>query len=149
MYGTLSFLPFLGTFSGSLLGVRLSKFKPVFALKIAFLIESICALSMFLFFKSGVLNVYTLLIPMIVFCIGHPIIVSTAYSVSMAQKEDKANSSAVVNFVGMCVSVFGILILNTIKDNSILIMPSIFLLCMLAMVLTYAFIQLKTVRNDL
>ena len=138
LYGILGFTPYIGTFIGSLIVVRLSKIEPLFVLKIAFLLECVATLIMFFFFIMHHISLYTLLIPMGIFCVGNPIIGATAASLSMQQSKDKANSSSVMNFSAISIPVLITFILHT---TSGIIMPVIFLIALSFMVCVYCWIK--------
>src|SRR3990167_5517083 len=118
MYGFLAFTPYIGTLVGSFIVVRLSQLDPLFLIKMAFSIECIASLIMFILFISHVITLYALLIPMGLFCIGNPIIGATAGSLSMQQSRDKSNASAVMNFAGICMPVLMKLILSAMHTKT-------------------------------
>src|SRR3990167_3215893 len=136
-YGLLGFTPYIGTLLGSFIVVRLSKFEPIFVLKIAFMIESIAALIMFFLFFAHIITLYTLLIPMGIFCIGNPIMGATAASLSMRQSSDKSNASAVMNFSSISMPVLMTFLLSAFHTQTGEMMPVIFLMALGFMVCVY------------
>ena len=106
----------------------------------AFSIECIASLIMFILFISHVITLYALLIPMGLFCIGNPIIGATAGSLSMQQSRDKSNASAVMNFAGICMPVLMTLILSAMHTKTGVILPIIFLIALFLMVCVYRWI---------
>ena len=140
VYGILGFTPYIGTFIGSLLVVRLSKVEPIFVLKTAFTLECIATLIMLFFFITHHISLYTLLIPMGIFCVGNPIIGATAASLSMKQSNDKANASSVMNFSAISMPVLMTFILSSLHTTSAVIMPVIFLMALSFMICVYRWI---------
>jgi DHA1 family bicyclomycin/chloramphenicol resistance-like MFS transporter len=143
LYGFLAFTPYIGTILGSIIVVRYSQIEPIFLIKTAFSIEVIASCIMFIFFILHFITLYTLLIPMAIFCIGNPIIGATAASMSMQQSHDKANSSAVMNFSSIFMCVIMTFILGVLHNGSGVILPVIFLMALFLMAFTYVWIAKK------
>lgn len=137
VYGMLALMPYIGTFCGSVIVIRLSKLNAHSVLKIAFLFEIVATLIMLILFLYHVVSLPALLIPMAIFCIGQPIISATGISLATQQTTDKSNGSAVVNFIMLFVSVVMTLMLGIIHTESALIMPVIFLIALLCMAITF------------
>ena len=137
VYGLLGFRDYIGILVGSFIVVRLSKFDPIFVLKIAFMIESIAALIMFFLFIAHIITLYTLLIPMGILCIGNPIMGATAASLSMRQSSDKSNASAVMNFSSISMPVLMTFLLSAFHTKTGEMMPVIFLMALGFMVCVY------------
>lgn len=127
-YGLLGLTPFIGTFIGSLAAIRMAKFNPILVLKIAFLLELVAALTMFVAFVLHWVTLFTMLVPMGLLCIGHPIMAGTSLSLAMRQTEDKGNGSAVMNFSGMSMPVLMTFLLGILHIGAAWIMPLIFLI---------------------
>ncbi len=137
IYGMLGLTPFIGTFLGSLLVVYLSKTPPLQVLKFGFFLELIASLTMFLLFFFQIVSIWSLLIPMGIICIGHPILSGTALSLSMNQTHDKANGSAIMNFVGLAMPVIMTFLLGALQIKAAFVMPTIFLISLLLMFIIY------------
>ena len=88
---------------------------------------------MLLLFALHLISLVTMLIPMALFCIGHPMIAATTVSLSMQQTNDKSNGSAIVNFTTICVPVLMTLLLTAIHTQQAIVMPIIFLMGMILM----------------
>lgn len=140
LYGLLGFTPYIGTLIGSLIVVRLSQLNPIFLLKMAFLFELTASLVMFFLFVSHIVTLYSLLIPMGLFCIGHPIFAATGASLSMQQSNDKSNASSVMNFSSMTVPIFMTFLLSTLHVAGAWIMPVIFLIGLFLMSCVFRFV---------
>lgn len=136
-YGLLGLTPFIGTFIGSLLIIRLSQYDPILVLKMAFLIELIAALAMLAAFGLHWVTLFTLLVPMGLLCIGHPIMAGTALSLAMRQTEDKGNGSAMMNFAAMSMPVLMTFLLGMLHIGAAWIMPLVFLIALSLMICVY------------
>lgn len=132
-YGLWALTPFIGTLLGSLLVIRLTRVDSLVVLKIAFLLELVGAVIMFLFFTFNFITLFTLLIPMGLLCMGHPILAGTAASLAMRQTEDKANGSALMNFASMSMPVLMTFLLGMLHIAQAWIMPLIFLIALCLM----------------
>ena len=77
IYGILALTPYFGSLLGSLIVVRLSKINPLLVIKIAFCFEITASIIMFILFSFHLISLTTMLVPMGIFCIGHPIIGAT------------------------------------------------------------------------
>ena len=141
IYGLLSLTPFIGTFVGSLIVVRLSKLNALSVFKVAFLIELTATLILFILFILHFISLYTLLIPMGVFCIGHPIIGGSVLPLSMKQSSDKANASAVMNFFACGMPVLMTLLMSMLDIQAAWIMPVIFLISLFLMYSVYTWLK--------
>ena len=137
IYGMLGLLPYCGTLLGSLMGVRLSKHNPLSVIKMAYAIECIGTLLMLILFLLHLVNLWTLLIPMGLFCVGHPIISAACASMSLQQDSDKANTSAVLNFIAMGMPVLMTFLLSVVHVPHAWIMPVIFVVGLIAMFAAY------------
>lgn len=140
-YGMLALSPYVGTLLGSLIVLNLSHKNPLHILKCAFLTELLGALGMFVFFITGHVSLFTMLLCMGLFCIGHPMIASVCTSLSMKQDADKANTSAVMSFMSMSMPVVMTLLLSALHVSAPWIMPVIFFVALLLMVIIYVWIQ--------
>lgn len=143
-YGLLGLTPFLGTLIGALLVVRLTRLHSMLVLQIAFLLEFIAALMMLLFFSFHLVSLITLLLPMSLLCMGHPMLTGTAAALAMRETEDKANGSAVMNFVAMSMSVVMTLLLSMLHVGQAWIMPLIFMIALFLMITIYYLL----IKND-
>lgn len=148
IYGLLGLTPFIGTLVGSLALLRLTRMHPLLILKIAFLLELSATLIMFAFFKFNVVTLLTLLIPMGFLCVGHPILCGTALPLAMLQTKEKANSTAVMNFVSMSMPVLITLLLGRLHVADPWIMPFIFFISLSLMACSYFFLCTGKEKNE-
>lgn len=133
MYGLLGLTPYIGTFFGSILVVRFAKYNSITVIKFAFLIELISSIAMLILFLVHDVNLYSMLIPMGIFCIGNPILTATAITLAMQQDSDKSNTSAVANFTSISMPVLLTFLLGATHIASPWIMPVIFLFALMLM----------------
>lgn len=136
-YGLLGLTPFIGTLLGCLINIRLTRVDTKPMLKIAFFLELIAALIMLSSFIFHLITLTTLLLPMGLLCIGHAILTSTALSLAMTQTEDRANGSAIMNFVAMSMPVLMTFLLGILHTSAAWIMPFIFLIALGLMLIVY------------
>lgn len=136
-YGLLGLTPFIGTLLGCVINIRLTHIHAMRMLKIAFALELFAALIMLLCFSLHIISLITLLLPMVLLCMGHPIMAGTALSQAMTQTEDRANGSAVMNFIAMSMPVLMTLLLGTMRISAAWVMPAIFLIALGVMFVVY------------
>ncbi|EKD91910.1 MAG: hypothetical protein ACD_29C00310G0002 [uncultured bacterium] len=137
IYGLLALTPFIGMLIGNIISLRFSYIDPIIMIKIAFLIEFISTLMMFTCFLIHDINIYTLLIPMGLFAFGHPALTATALALSTRQFPDKANVSAVANFVMVSMPVLMTFLLSMLHAHNAIVMPIVFLIALTFMVIIY------------
>lgn len=131
-YGSLATLPSIGMLVGSVLAIHLS--QRLSANRLIFfgiLVDLIGAGSMLLLFVTHHVNMLTLLGPMGLLLVGHALISSNSSSSAMFFAADKANGSAVLNFVCLIFCVMGTFTLSFFHTIEAYIMPSMFLICIL------------------
>lgn len=138
VYGFLALTPYLGVLIGSVLSVRTSHLNVYFMLKLAFLLELIGSLLLLILFSVHWISLWTMLIPMGLFCIGHPIIASGGLSFATQQTQDKGNGSAVSNFFAVGVTVILTVMLTVLHTHSPIVLPAILLMGLILMAITYA-----------
>jgi MFS family permease len=137
IYGFLALIPYVGVLVGCFITVKLSSVNAYSVLKIAFIFELIASVVMLTLFLCHIVSLPALFIPMILFCIGHPIITATTNTLSMHETEDKSNGSSVINFISMCMPVVMMLLLSNIHIVKAWIIPFIFLISLFLMTLTF------------
>lgn len=99
-------------------------------LKAAFFIELIASLIMLFCFIFHFINLVTLFAPMVLVCLGHAILTSTAMSLAMTYVEDKAHGSSVVNFMAMSMPVLMTFLLGILHVGAAWILPLIFIIAL-------------------
>lgn len=149
LYGLLGLLPFLGSVLGSTLIIAFNKrFSIKKTMSIGFALEFGAAVLMFLCFSLQWINLYTLLIPMFFLLIGHSLIASNSATIAMSKTSDKANGSAVMNFVEMATATTATFVLGILHAAHAIILPTLFLLA-LAMMGLVVFFGVKSTTTSL
>lgn len=126
-YGMLALLPTIGMLIGGIFSAKASdKLSAQQLLWLGVSIEFLFALIMLVCFLSHRLSIYTLLAPMFFIYFGHALIASNASSSAMYFALDKANGSAVMNFICLTMVVLGTVILAVSHVHAAAFMPLIF-----------------------
>lgn len=111
-FGVLGLIPYTGTALASFLSSRLI---PILSgkrlIQIGLVFESLSILMLSFFFYLGDVSLFVLLACAFVLMFGGAIIVSNAIPMAAAEVEDKANASAVMNFINVGMPVCGTLLL--------------------------------------
>lgn len=142
-YGTLALTPYFGTLIGSLLSVRLSHINHIRILGFGYLCEIIASIIMLACFSLGFVSLWSLILPMALFCLGHSFVISIAYSSAMQDETDKANGSAVLGFTNMAIPVLLTLSMGLLHSSSPTLMPILLLTSMILMFVVYFFFARK------
>lgn len=136
-YGLWGLIPYVGVFIGSLIVIKYAKLDAMLLLKIAFTFEIIATIIMFVLFIFHYITIWTLLGPMTLFCIGHPILAGTALSMAMQEASDKSNGSAIMNFTAMSLPVIITLLLGVLNIEAAWILPTMFFVSLILMIFTF------------
>ena len=137
-YGIVGFIPFIGTALGSIVSVRLvSLFSVTQLIKSGFIINVTAALLMTLLFSLGYMNILTLSTCGFILMFGNCLIVGGGSSIATSTSEDKANSSAIMNFINVGMVATGTFILALIPGSPIVKLPAGFLLGIIIMALVW------------
>lgn len=137
IYGLLGLIPYSGTFIGSIVVIKFSNFNAIRLIKFAFFLEFIAASIMLILFLQHYVTLMSLLGPMILLCIGHPIIAGTAISLAMNDAIDKSNGSSVMNFTMLSVAMLITFLLAILQITSPVILPVMFFLSLMLMIVFY------------
>ena len=144
IYGLLALIPYIGTFVGSLVAMRLHYVSAFRLLKFSFFCQVLAAAIMFLSFITHHVSLWSLLAPMILLCFGHPIIAATANSMAINNAKNKSNGSAVTTFTAMSVAMFITLLLGLFHTNAPILLPVILFVSLTLMVATYFLCRLSS-----
>ncbi len=127
-YGALNLIPSLGIILGSLCSAYLSKYYHSLTLiKLALVLVFFGAIPLFGLFIFNLVNVYTLFIPFTIALIGQPIIEANVLTLSMHSNENKASTSAIINFINLSVCAFFVVFISFPDTVEPIVMPSVFL----------------------
>jgi MFS family permease len=139
VYGLLGLIPYVGAIAGAYTMINYSaKIKASLVVKLGITFEVTSVAIMLIAFLAHFVNIFTLILPMVLFMLGHAFLVSTCPGIAIAQSNDKANASAVVSFLGIGTAVIGTLCLGLLHFQSVLILPLILSVGMILMVLIYS-----------
>lgn len=145
-FGLLGLIPFIGTGLGALTSAKLSqRFSSKILIKAGLMIEFIATILMCILFYLNVVNLFLLITFGFIFMFGGCIIISNAASDASTQLEDKANASAIMNFINIGMAVLGTFILAVTSGSPILKLPTIFLIAMIIMFGLWQFLPKKHV----
>lgn len=129
-YGSLATLPSIGMLVGSVLAVYFSQRVSANKLiMLGILSDFIAAISMLILFLTHHVSMISLLVPMSFILLGHALISSNSSSSAIFFAVDKANGSAVLNFICIALCVIGTFVLSIFHTNDAYVMPLIFLVC--------------------
>ncbi len=143
IYGILGLLPYAGAILGCITSIRIAhKINARKMVMLGIVCEVTAASVMFLCFVLGVVNIATLLGPMMLLLFGHAFISSNASSLAMLEAQDKANSSAIMTFINMSTAVVMTIMLEVTHTSVVWLMPLIFLGALATMLLIYGLISI-------
>jgi DHA1 family bicyclomycin/chloramphenicol resistance-like MFS transporter len=142
-YGFVGLIPYSGSIVGSIMSIYLAKqWSSMKMIRLGMLCEMLAAALMLMSFLSGWISITSLIAPMVIFMVGHSILVINASSLAINQSEDKANASAVVSFVAVGTGVVGTFILSHVHTGSALVLPFMLVAILILMGVLY-FTQTK------
>lgn len=144
IFGTLALTPYLGALVGSLINSKLSDVNANRLLVMAFLFELIATLIMLFCFLSRDISIWLMILPMLLFCLGHAFLVPITYAKAMEDEEDKSNGAAVLGFIAVSMPVLITLLLSQIHIQKAWIMPVLFLISLCLMLIVYLGFANKT-----
>jgi Bcr/CflA subfamily drug resistance transporter len=148
MYGLLALIPFTGTALGSLICVKTANtFSANAILTFGIICEVLGALIMLLCFLLHLISSFSLFGPMFLILIGHACLCINCATLGIAQDEDKANASAVVNFLSVGMAVVFTLLLGILHSHSVFILPAMILTILVIMIFTYQLAREKTTKK--
>jgi Bcr/CflA subfamily drug resistance transporter len=140
VYGMMGLIPYAGAVVGSMITINFSKkLSANHMILIAMVCEFTASIIMLVCFAIGCFNIFTLIFPMILFMAGHALLVSNAAGQAIMQSDDKANASAVTNFIGVATGVLGTFALSTMHFHSVLLLPILLNVCLVIMIGIYFF----------
>jgi MFS transporter, DHA1 family, multidrug resistance protein len=146
-YGLIGLIPFIGTALGSLVSARLSSFLSVTMLmRAGLIIDAISAILLATLFYFGLINLTALILCGFILMFGNCLIVGSGASIATSTSVDKANASAVMNFINVGMVMLGTLILAIVPGSPTLKLSVLFLLIIILMSMVWLFLIDK--RNN-
>lgn len=142
-YGTIGLIPFAGTALGSLISAKLShRFSAKKLILSGFISVLIAMVSMSILFYFNIINLLTLMSCGFILMFGNCVIVGNGSSIATSTSEDKANASAIMNFINVGLVVLGTFLLAVTPGDPIHKLPIGFLIGVALMsVVWFLFIQ--------
>lgn len=148
-YGMLALLPTIGMLIGAVLSARMTAYYTSRQLiYFGMSCEIAGAVGMLIFFLLHLVSMVTMLVPMSLIYFGHAYVGGNAASSAIYFAIDKANGSAVMNFVGMAMTVVGTFALAMIPDKVPFVMPTIFLCSLLVMFIMQLSLKNKVIQSE-
>ncbi len=146
-YGLVGLIPFLGTALGSIVSAPLSSILSAKSLmRAGLIINAISALLLALFFYLGAINLTILILCGFILMFGNCLVVGSGASIATATAEDKANASAMMNFINVGMVMLGTCILAFLPGSPIVKLPVMFLLTIILMCIIWLLLIAK--RNQ-
>lgn len=123
-YGLWRLIPSCGTVVGAMLSAYLSaRYSPRPLVWTGMIIVAAAVLTTLIFFALGVINVWTLFVPIGLGFPGLSITYAAISSSITSEASDKSNASAVMAFFNMLVSMLSVLIVGLVATKSALFLP--------------------------
>jgi|JI10StandDraft_1071094.scaffolds.fasta_scaffold81936_2 DHA1 family bicyclomycin/chloramphenicol resistance-like MFS transporter len=146
-YGLIGLIPFLGTALGSIVSAQLSSRFSAKALMLAgFITDTIAAIGLAALFYLGMINLIALIGCGFILMFGNCLIVGNGASIATSTAKDKANASAMMNFINVGMVMLGTFLLAITPGNPIIKLPIGFLIAMVAMsVVWFRFISITRI----
>ena len=128
VFGNYNLIPLVGMFLGCLLAGKLAGRLPLLKLLcIGTLVSLALSLVMFIPFAMGVINVWSLFLPVAFIYLAESLIFTNVSAFGLSLAKNKSNGSAVMNFINLSVTVIAVLLLEFIYPESALLMPLSFI----------------------
>jgi MFS family permease len=129
MYGTVGFVPFIGTAFGSVVSAKLSSQYSAKKLMLAGFTMGLMAMAGLAFlFYCEIVNLSMLIACGFLLMLGNCIIVGNGAGIATSTSEDKANASAMMNFINVGMLVIGTFLLAISPGTPMMKLPIGFLI---------------------
>jgi predicted MFS family arabinose efflux permease len=137
-YGLWNLLPPIGIILGSQLSAYLAKhLRAIHAIILGITIMLFGVSLMLIAFMFHMLLAIWLFFPLTIIYIGMSFVFANASTLSMQTVQDKANASAMMNFINMGIATLSVLLIGLIPTQSILLLPLTYgILILIAFVLS-------------
>lgn len=135
-FGMYNLIPLVGMVLGTVLAIKLAGRISVLNLLFIGAVGSfLTTFAMFIPFAMGMLNVWTLFIPMVFIYLVEAMVYANASSFGLAHAQNKSIGSAVINFINLSATVLAVLFAEFIYPESAIVMPVSFLIAFFIMIL--------------
>ena len=133
-FGILGLIPYMGTAVGAIVSSRLTAvFSAESLIKLGYIAEIVASILLGVLFYLGLINLVVLICCGFIFMFGGCLMVGNGSSLATATVEDKANGSAVMQFINVGMPVCGTFALSVIPGSPLIKLPVSFLVAMLIM----------------
>ena len=127
IYGLLNFIPPIGIIIGSAISnVFAGKKEPLTLILLGICIACVSAAAMLMLFIFEQITFWTLFLPIPFIYVGYTLVFSNSSTLALTYARNKANGSAMMNFINLGVCVFILLIVEAIASHQLLLMPVTF-----------------------
>jgi DHA1 family bicyclomycin/chloramphenicol resistance-like MFS transporter len=144
-YGLLNFIPASGLVIGSFLVNALKRNPPLASIRLGTFTAATFTALMLLLFLLGVVNPWTLFLPMALIYIGESLVYANASSLVMSHAQNKSYASATMGFLTMGSCIVILSINEWLASHHAFVMPLIFMGIVLFMFLLLQMLKKKSV----
>lgn len=138
VYGVVGLTPFIGTALGSIASVRLSSLLSIKAvMKLGFIIEAIIAILFLALFYLELMNLWVLISGGFILMFGNCLVIGSGSSIASSALKDKANASAVMQFINVGMPVCGTFIMALTPGSPMLKLPLLLVAEMIVMMIVW------------
>lgn len=123
-FGLWSLLPALGLASGAFISVNLSRYNPRINMLSGILITLIGTIVLSVCFANDLVNVWSLFFPVYFIYIGINIIWSNSSSKGLSEATNKANASAVIQFINLSCATAGVFLIEVVPPTTTMLLPT-------------------------
>lgn len=144
VYGLIGLFPFAGTIVGSLISARLSNILPAkTVMGIGYMVATFAVVVLSLLFYLHFINFLVLIISGFIFMLGNCLLVSCGSSIATSTVADKANASAVMNFINVGIVTSGTFVTAVLPGSPTEKLPVILFIAMGIMGVIWKFLLKK------
>lgn len=137
-FGTYNLIPLVGMLLGALLSEKLAGRFPFFGLLLTGIVVPLfCMVVMLILFAMSLLNPASIFVPMFIIYMAEPLVYANVSSFGLSTAKNKANGSAVLNFVSLLTTVIAVFLSASFYPGSALFMPVSFIIIFLIMILLW------------
>ncbi|MCB1085315.1 MAG: MFS transporter, partial [Chlamydiia bacterium] len=140
LFGLMNLIPAAGYFAGNFVAARLSHYFAIeTVLKAGIVLMGIGAALFALLIFSGMRGPLSIFIPVAVIYFGIPLLYSNAAVLATFRVVDKPNASSIMSFLNISGAVIGLILIELIHGNPLIVVPLVFLLLVATIFLLFLF----------
>jgi multidrug resistance protein len=138
VFGAYNLIPALGILIGAVLSAKLAgRFPLPKLLLLGISCSFVVTFTMLIPFSMGILSPLTLFVPMLLIYAAASLVIANISSFGLAHAQNKANGSAVLNFINLSTTVVAVLLSEFIYPESAVLMPLSFVVFFFIMLLLW------------